>query len=378
MTNSTERQIYLLDFTVAVLLRRKRKNALLAALFTLIVFVLASVMFLTQSLRREASIILENAPEMIIQRSVGNRHELLPVGYLEKVREIMGVDSVRSRLWGYYYDPVVGANYTLMVAEDHQQEPGKIIIGAGISRTALAFPGDTMEFRAFDGSIISLEVQAILPPELELVTSDLMLTTEEDFRRLFGIPDEYVTDLVVRVKDPHELSDIAMKVSERLPETRTILREDILRTYDHLFVWRDGMMACILTGALLALIILAWDKASGLSQEEKKEIGILKAIGWETSDVLLLKFWEGLVISLSSFLAGIILAYAHVFLADFVLFEPVLKGWGVLYPSFRLTPSISPFQVGILFFLTVVPYTAATMIPSWYAASIEPDTVMRA
>ena len=136
-------------------------------------------------------------------------------------------------------------------------------------------------------------------------------------------------------------------------------------------------MIVILLGALLAFIIFAWDKASGLSSEERREIGILKAIGWETSDVILMKFWEGLVISLSSFLAGIILAYIHVFLASSILFEPVLKGWAVLYPQFKLTPFIDASQVAALFFLTVFPYTVATIIPSWRAATVDPDSVMR-
>ena len=54
----------------------------------------------------------------------------------------------------------------------------------------------------------------------------------------------------------------------------------------------------VLSGALFAFIILAWDKATGLSAEEKREIGILKAVGWETSDILLMKFWEGAAVSL--------------------------------------------------------------------------------
>ncbi len=133
----------------------------------------------------------------------------------------------------------------------------------------------------------------------------------------------------------------------------------------------------ILTGAVLAFIIVSWDKASGLSAEEKKEIGILKAVGWETTDIILMKFWEGAVISLSSFLAGILLAYVHVFFTPAILFEPVLKGWSVLYPEFRLVPFIDSYQVATLFSLTVVPYTVATIIPSWHAATIDPDSVMR-
>jgi ABC-type lipoprotein release transport system permease subunit len=124
-------------------------------------------------------------------------------------------------------------------------------------------------------------------------------------------------------------------------------------------------------------VIHAWYQASGLSSDEKREIGILKGIGWETSDVLWLKFWEGTVVSLTSFLLGVLIAYAHVFLASSPLFEPVLKGWSVLYPEFRLTPFIDPFQLMTLFFLTVLPYTAATIVPSWRAATIDPDTVMR-
>ena len=87
-----------------------------------------------------------------------------------------------------------------------------------------------------------------------------------------------------------------------MPDTRPIVRDEILRTYDSVFNWRSGILVVILSGAVMAFIIFAWDKASGLSAEERKEIGILKAIGWETSDVILMKFWEGAVISLSSFL----------------------------------------------------------------------------
>lgn len=378
MANWIERQKNIIDFTLSSLLRRKGKNLALVSVYTLIVFLLASVMFLTYSLKKEASIILREAPEIIVQKTSAGRHDPIPISYADRVREIRGVQSVKGRLWGYYYDPIVGANYTLIVPESSQNSPGSIDIGAGVSRTRLAFKGDTLEFRAYDGKVFDLEVNKILSPESELVSSDLILVSEEDFRKLFGGSRDQVTDLTLRVKNPKELVTIAQKIAELLPDTRVILREEIQRTYEAVFSWRGGMMILILLGAMLAFIILSWDKASGLSLEERREIGILKAIGWETSDVILMKFWEGMVVSLSSFLMGVLLAYVHVFFASSTLFEPILKGWAVLYPHFRLVPFIDASQVAALFFLTVVPYTVATIIPSWRASTVDPDSVMRA
>ena len=93
--------------------------------------------------------------------------------------------------------------------------------------------------------------------------------------------------------------------------------------------------------------------------------------------MILVKFWEGTIISLTSFLAGMLLAYVHVFFSSAVLLEPVLKGWSVLCPRFRPTPFVSAYQVVTIFFLTVVPYTVATIVPSWKAATVDPDEQVR-
>jgi len=372
-----ERHRNILDFTLSSLVRRKRKNAALVSVYTLIVFLLGSVLFFTYALRQEASFLLKEAPEMIVQKLSAGRHDLIPVSYIERIRAIRGISSIKERLWGYYYDPIVGANYTLMVVEDPEVSPGFIAVGEGVSRTRLASPGDAIEFRTSQGITIELEIKKVLSSASSLVSSDLVLISEDDFRKLFGTAKGFATDLAVKVRNPRELTTIALKVAEILPDTRQILREEILRTYDAIFSWRGGILLATLFGAVLAFIIFAWDKASGLSVEEKREIGILKAIGWETSDIIRMKFWEGLVVSLSSFLMGILLAYIHVFFTSFMLFEPVLKGWATLYPAFKITPFIDGAQVASLFFLTVVPYTVATIIPSWRAAIVDPDSVMR-
>ena len=372
-----ERQRHILDFTLSSLMRRKGKNGALLLVYTLVVFVLASVLFLTHALQREAALVLKDAPEIVVQRTLAGRYHPVPITWLSAIEEVNGVISARPRLWGYHYDPLLRANYTLSVPAENPPEPGTVDIGAGISRTRGAHPGDIIAFAGHDGQPRSFAVREVLAEESQLLTSDLILLCEKDYRDFSGIPGDLATDLALRVRNPKEFGTIAEKITRIYPDSRPILRSEILRTYDAVFGWRSGLLIVIFSAAALAFAIFAWDKATGLSAEERREIGILKAIGWETSDVMLMKFWEGTVISLTAFLLGVILAYAHVFFASFSLFSPVLKGWSTLYPAFRLTPYLDFGQISTLFFLTVVPYTVTTIVPSWRAAVIDPDQVMR-
>lgn len=374
----TGKQRNILDFTLSSLLRRKGRNAALVVVYSFVVFLLASVVFLAQSIKEEAQAVLREAPEIVVQRLVAGRHDLIPETYIDRIREIPGVRSAKARLWGYYYEPLNGANYTVIADENYPYEKRTVVIGNGVARNLPPLVGKTMPMRTYGGSYLFLRIRETLSSGSELVSSDLILMSVDDFRELFRIPAGVGTDLVLSVANPREVATVAGKIAEALPDTRPITRAEVLRTYDAVFDWRGGMIVANLIGALMAFVIFAWDKATGLSAEERREIGILKGLGWETSDVILMKFWEGVVVSLSSFFLGVILAYVHVFLASATLFESALKGWSVLYPAFRLKPVISPYLVSVLFFLTVVPYTFATVVPSWRAATTDPDAVMRA
>jgi|SRR6185369_5116135 len=377
MTTPFNRHKNILEFALSSLLRRKAKNLSLLGLYSLIVFILASLIFFVHALKQEAAFILRNAPEMVVQRQLAGRHDLIPLDYLTKIRAIRGVESVTPRFWGYYYDPVFRANYTIMVPDEKPLAPGETIIGCGVARVQRIAAGDIVTFRSHTNVPILLNVREILSPESELVASDLILMSRQDFQEMFNLPRGQATDLSVTVTNPDELTTVAIKIAELFPGARPILRSEMLSTYDSLFDWRGGMITMILLSAILSFVIFACDKSSGLSAEERKEIGILKSIGWNTPDILLLKFWEGIAISLSAFMVGSILAYLHVFLFSAPFFASALKGWSVLYPEFRLVPAINAYQLAILFFLSVFPYTAATILPSWLAATVEPDAAMR-
>ena len=191
------------------------------------------------------------------------------------------------------------------------------------------------------------------------------------------IPESMATDLAVDIPNKSEINTVSRKIMERLAGVRIITRDQILRTYDAIFSWRSGLVLVAFAGFLAAFFVLAWDKASGLSTEEKNIIGILRASGWEVPEVLEFKFWEGFAISFISFILGILGAHFHVFLFGCGIFEPILKGWSVLYPSFHLMPELEPFTLMAVFFMSVVPYTFATLVPCWSVSVTDPDLAMR-
>jgi len=374
------KQRYLIDFTLVSLARRKTRNLGLLLVYSVLVFMLSSVTLYTHALRHEAARVLAVSPEVIVQRMVAGRHDLIPPGYMERIGRghgLRGVQKMEGRLWGYYYDAVTKANYTFMVPAEGAPAVGEIIVGPALERSRGLAKDNGISFRSYSGKLHTFIVADVLPQASELVSADLVLMSEQNFRAFFDYPVGHYTDIALSVANPQEVRNVAIKLAAVLPDARPILRDEVLRTYASIFDWREGIVLALLSAAILAFGILAWEKASGLSAEEKREIGILKAIGWETGDVIKMKFWEGLLISLTAFLAGFVAAYVHVFHFAASLFEPVLKGWAVLYPHFQLTPHIDGVQVATLFFFTVVPYAAAVLVPIWKAAITDPDSVMR-
>ena len=371
------RQSAFLDFCLAALLRRKVKNGALLVGYTLIVFMLTSVLFFAAALRREATAVLEDAPEIVVQRMSTGRYAPIPLSYREKIRAIRGVQEVTPRYWGYYFHPAAKANYTVMAEPPGHGRPGGARIGAGVARTWEVETGAPIFFKTYNGRVVGLTVADLLSRGTEMVSSDLIMVHESDFQTIFGLDPASATDLSVRVRNSREVGTIAEKISLLLPDTRPVQREELLRTYGALFDWRSGYVVVMLGGAVIAFFIFALDKATGLSAEERTEIAILKAIGWDTADVLVLKFYEGLVISLTAFIAGAIGAYLHIHLGHGLLFEHALKGWSVLYPELNLVPAVDIYQLAAVLGLTVFPYALVTIIPSWRAATMDPDSAMR-
>ena len=126
-----------------------------------------------------------------------------------------------------------------------------------------------------------------------------------------------------------------------------------------------------------AFFIIIFDQSSGLHAHERKEIGILKALGWSSDDILQEKFYESCILSFGAFLVGVCGALFFVYGLNAPLLRSIFMGYSVLKPSFVLPFHVDSAMMILLFLLSVPLYIAATLIPAWRISTLDADEVMR-
>jgi cell division protein FtsX len=377
MSQGPNRHFRIARYTIGSLRRRWRKNVAVVGVYALVIFTLASVVFLTQSLTRESVASLQSSPEIMVQRLSAGRHGLSLATDAAALAQLTGVGAVVPRRWAYLTDPATSETLLLRVGEGGRLRDHEAVAGAEVLRRRGIEVGGALALRGHAGESVTLAVTGLAEAATRLESAALIIVSETAFRSLTGMPDGHAMDLALRVRNRRELPTIAAKISEGHPAARPIIRDELVRTYTSLYNWRSGVIVAALLVPVLAFILFAWDKAAGLSADERREIGILKAVGWETGDVILLKSYEAATVSLAAFVLGAGLAIAALALPRPFAALPALLGWSALYPAFRPAPALGAYQMATLFFLTVFPYLVATIIPAWRAGTTDPDLVMR-
>ncbi len=389
------RHLNILDHTLSSLWRRRLKNLSVLLVFAGVIFLIASFQLVTRALTETAEQALVAAPEITIQKMSAGRQVAVPLAYSEKLSGIFGIRRVVPRVWGYYFDEVSGANYTVLGLErdrmpasgqldlvlDQGESPapgrsGAALIGRSVQQGLERKGGSLLSLFRPDLSMVSFTVAGVFKEETDILTNDLIVLDIDDARDLFLVPEDVATDLCVYVANQREVPTIAKKIADALPDTRVVTRAQIRKTYQVVFGWRSGFASVCLLTALAAFVIFAWDKASGLSPEERREISILKLLGWETRDILAIRLWEGILVAGLAFVLGCTLAYIHVAFFGASLFRPVMVGWSVISPSLRLAPTVQLSQFLLIFCFSVLPYMAATVIPAWSCASVPAESAL--
>jgi len=393
MHSAIQQQLNILDYGLHSLWQKKGKNLAVFLIFSAVIFLLASFQFMSASLGKTAEHLLKTVPDITVQQLLAGRQVPLSTESVEKLDLIFGISDIRLRIWGYYFDESNGANYTvigssapavdpllesLLVSGRYptEDEHHKVVLGDAVIKN-LDLQNRT-HFSLFrpDLSQISLQRVGVFQESANLLTADLMLMGLDDARDLFAMQENEITDLLISVGNPVEIPTIAEKIANALPGSRVITAQQIQKTYKAVFSFRSGFGAACLLASLAAFVILAFDKALGFSREDQQEVGILKMLGWQTRDIMRLRFYESLATAACAFGLGISLAWIHILFFDGILFRPIFLGWSVLRPTLTIIPYIQGRDILLLFAFSVLPYLAATIIPAWRASIVRPDSVV--
>jgi ABC-type lipoprotein release transport system permease subunit len=185
------------------------------------------------------------------------------------------------------------------------------------------------------------------------------------------------TDLAIDLSTQDEAPIVEGRIADTMPGARVLDRRLLRRTYELTFDARGGLMAALLVPALAAFLLLAWERLTGLGAAEQREIGVLKAIGWGTNDVLAARMWESALLSGAGAVLGMAAAYVYVFVWRAPGLIDALLGWSAIHPPFSLAPALDATQALSLIAAVVVPFVAISVVPAWRAAMIDPDRAMR-
>lgn len=379
-----KRQLALIDFALGGLRRRLGKSLALTLGLAFVVALFGAALLLTDALRAEYARGTGGMPDLTVQRLVAGRPALIDVAVADELAALPAVRRVEPRVWGYYFFVALEANVTVVGATEARTladgrlpaADGEVAVGASIADLLGLRVGDEIGIPV-EGEVRFSDVVGVFGEDAAIRTADLIVATPSHARRLLGMPEGSATDLAIDLTTQDEAGVLTERIGALVPGARVLDARLLERTYELTFDTRGGLLALLLLPALAAFLLLAWERLTGLGPGERREIGVLKAVGWGTADVLAARMWESAIVATFGATLGAVLAYAYVFWLDAPGLLDALLGWSALRPPMRLVPAFDPVQGFALVAAVVIPFVAISVVPAWRAAMIDPDQAMR-
>jgi ABC-type lipoprotein release transport system permease subunit len=409
----------LLNYALNCIQRYKLRTLVILIALGVAASAFSSVAFMTDGLAKEGALSLKYAPDLTVQGITAGRQALISTKYVNFVLgAATGISGVSERIWGYgnvgntllvivgidvdnsatknqtnsmLGSPDFNLTWSSMLDSAYPLESGQfldaqskntVVIGKGVAELLGAKVGTVLSIMTESNQVKQYNVVGIFDSESSIYSADLILMNLDAAREFFSIPDDRITDIIVYLSPVDSATKtslvnvVARQLSE-IPNCRVLTKDVLLKAQEKTYGDRSGFFSIVWYVILISVAIVAFNQTVVVGHESKFEVGLLKALGFSTSDIIQVRLIESLVLGA---LAGAI-GLTFGILYDSVLGAPVLRdfmlGWANLYPSFPVPVFVSLQTVLFTFAVTIVPLLFATVIPSWLNATVDPDIAMR-
>ncbi|MCK5793061.1 MAG: FtsX-like permease family protein [Anaerolineales bacterium] len=358
-------------------MRRPFESLLLAVTLTLAIATVGTLLLFPRAVYDTLTTVLKATPSIVLRQVDPTGWRPLPIREsVEAATTVIGVVSARPRIWGIVNGPegpltIVGVPQEGLpeaLADQLTQLPtrGQAIVGWGV---ASRDPATTLQLE--DSICKTYQIIHRLPKQTSMFTHDLVLLNPLDAQQLIGLPQGYASDLAITVFHEDEQDAILSDLTAAFPwPVRCVTRRQSAGMYAGGFNRGRAMGAITVIPAVLAVCLLVAVNTRK-SMGRQSDLGIMKAMGWTTSDIIRLHLYRDLFICLPSAVMGICLCFLLVYgpfasgLAGFFL------GWETLPPQLYLeTKGAVTVLLEVAGFM-VAPVMASALLPALKAATAD-------
>jgi len=279
---------------------------------------------------------------------------------------LLGVDILEEDRLSNLGDYIVEGNPEALRNSDNG-----IILGIGLAKTLSLSVGDRVQVSTPAGGIFPLKIVGLYQSGLADVDNSRSYAELETVQRILGQPQNYITDINIKLHDIEQAVPMARELQNRLG-----IRARDIKEANAQFETGTSIRNLITYAVSVTLLIVAgfgiYNILNMMIYEKMNDIAILKATGFTGRDVNNIFMSQALIIGLVGGGLGLLIGMGLSHLIDTLPFEtealPTIKTFPVNHNPWY-------YLIGITFAL--ISTFIAGYLPSARARRIDPVNIIR-
>lgn len=368
------------------LLRHRTKTMVVCLCIIAILTPFITAIAISEGIRGQSLISVNAGADLYLTFDEFGRNAAIPIKYLDEIKKIFGVTKVVPRIIGRGF---VQNKLTVIVGIKREDIPesiscisgkvfenaNEVVVGHELAKHFHLSIGDQFSMRCQQRKTFT--VVGFFSSDSSIWGASMIFMSFKDAGELFG-KEGVATDIQIYSLPGHN-SEIATDLYDILQHEPYRLQDKhmIELYFKKGFMLKEGIFSALYIVAF-ALGVPAILVASGFGlSERKKEIGIMKATGWQTLEVLELISIEQLLISLLGATIAIVLSILWIkgfngaFIAQFFIAEITML------PKFTMPARFLPLPCLLSFFFAFLLTMVSSIYSSWRASTVSPVMSMQ-